>query len=50
LNEINPKTMGIKNFSGLYAIGEILNIDGFCGGFNLQNAWSTSYICANSIF
>lgn len=50
LNEINPKTMGIKNFSGLYAIGEVLNIDGFCGGFNLQNAWSTSYICANSIF
>ncbi|MBO5739040.1 aminoacetone oxidase family FAD-binding enzyme [bacterium] len=50
LNEINPKTMGIKNFSGLYAIGEILNIDGFCGGYNLQNAWSTSYICANSIF
>lgn len=49
LNEINPKTMEFKNISGLYAIGEILNIDGFCGGFNLQNAWSTAYICAESL-
>jgi predicted Rossmann fold flavoprotein len=49
LNEINPKTMGVKKVPNLYAIGEVLNIDGFCGGFNLQNAWSTAYICANSI-
>jgi predicted flavoprotein YhiN len=49
LNEINPKTMGVKEVPYLYAIGEVLNIDGFCGGFNLQNAWSTAYICANSI-
>ena len=49
LDEINPKTMEVKNIPNLYAIGEVLNIDGFCGGFNLQNAWSTAYVCANSI-
>lgn len=49
LNEINPKTMEIKTIPHLYAIGEILNIDGFCGGFNLQNAWSTAYICAEAL-
>lgn len=49
LNEINPKTMELKNIPNLYAIGEILNIDGFCGGFNLQNAWSTAFVCANAL-
>ncbi len=49
LNEVNPKTMEIKRYPNLYAIGEILNIDGFCGGFNLQNAWSTAYVCAKAI-
>lgn len=49
LNEINPKTMEIKSYPNLYCIGEVLNIDGFCGGFNLQNAWSTAFVCAKSI-
>lgn len=49
LDEINPKTMEVKKTRNLYAIGEILNIDGFCGGFNLQNAWSTAYICAKAL-
>ena len=49
LNEIIPKTMELKGIPNLYAIGEILNIDGFCGGFNLQNAWSTAYVCAEGI-
>ena len=48
LNEVNPKTMEIKNIPNLYAVGEVLNIDGFCGGFNLQNAWSTAYVCAEN--
>ena len=30
-------------------LGEILDIDGDCGGFNLQNAWSTAFVCANAI-
>ena len=50
LDEVNSKTMEIKNIPNLYAIGEVLNIDGFCGGFNLQNAWSTAYICAEAIY
>ena len=49
LDEINSKTMECKNIPNLYCIGEILNIDGFCGGFNLQNAWSTAYVAANNI-
>ena len=49
LDEINPKTMEAKNYPNLYFIGEVLNIDGFCGGFNLQNAWSTAYVAAESI-
>lgn len=49
LNEVNAKTMELKKISNAYAIGEILNIDGLCGGFNLQNAWSTAYICAEGI-
>lgn len=49
LKQINPKTMEAKNFSGLYFCGEVIDVDGFCGGFNLQNCWSTGYIAANSI-
>ena len=49
LDEVNSKTMELKRFPNLYAIGEVLNIDGFCGGFNLQNAWSTAYVCAEGI-
>lgn len=49
LNEINSKTMEVKKIQHLYCIGEVLNIDGFCGGFNLQNAWSTAYVCAEAI-
>jgi len=49
LDEINPKTMGVKKVPNLYCIGEVLNIDGFCGGFNLQNAWSTAFVCAHGI-
>lgn len=49
LDEINPKTMESKIHKHLYVIGEALNIDGFCGGFNLQNAWSTAYVAANGV-
>lgn len=49
LDEINPKTLELKKVQNVYCIGEVLNIDGFCGGFNLQNAWSTAYVCANGI-
>ena len=49
LKEINPKTMEAKKYNGLYFCGEVLDIDGFCGGFNLQNCWSTGFVCADSI-
>ena len=34
---------------GLYAAGEVLDVDGDCGGFNLQFAWSSAYVAAQSI-
>jgi predicted Rossmann fold flavoprotein len=48
LDEINPKTMESKLVKGLYFCGEVLNIDGFTGGFNLQSCWSTGYIAGSS--
>jgi len=41
LSEVNPKTMESKICHGLFFGGEILNIDGFTGGYNLQVAWAT---------
>ncbi|MBD5402835.1 aminoacetone oxidase family FAD-binding enzyme [bacterium] len=49
LKEINAKTLESKTYSGLYFCGEVLDIDGFCGGFNLQNCWSTGYVVSQSI-
>lgn len=49
LNEVNSKTMELKKHPNIYCIGEALDIDGFCGGYNLQNAWSTAYVAAKSI-
>lgn len=48
LNEINSKTMESKIISGLFLAGEVLNIDAYTGGFNLQNAWSGAYIISNN--
>lgn len=42
--EFNAATMESKIVSGLYASGEVLDIDGDCGGYNLQWAWSSGYI------
>ncbi len=44
INEINPKTMESKIVSGLYFAGEIIDVDAYTGGFNLQIAWSTGYV------
>ncbi len=43
LTEIDPRTMESKIISGLYFCGEILDLDGPCGGYNLQIAWSTGF-------
>ena len=41
VNEINPKTMESKLIQGLYFAGEVIDVDGVTGGFNLQAAFST---------
>ena len=43
-SEINSSTMESKLVSGLYFAGEIIDVDGYTGGFNLQAAWSTGYL------
>ncbi len=49
LDEVNSKTMESKLHKGLYFCGEMLDIDGFCGGFNLQNCWSTGFLAAEGV-
>ena len=43
IKEINPKTMESKIINGLYFAGEIIDVDAYTGGFNLQIAYSTGY-------
>ena len=47
VGEVSPKTMQSKLISGLYFIGEVLDVDAYTGGFNLQIAFATAYACAN---
>ncbi len=49
VKEINPKTMESKLVKGLYFCGEVLDVDAFTGGFNLQIAFSTGYAAGSSI-
>lgn len=44
IKEINPSTMESKLVSGLFFAGEVIDVDGFTGGFNLQIAFSTGYL------
>lgn len=46
--EVDPGTMESKLVKGLYFAGEILDIDGICGGYNLQWAWSSGYIAGRA--
>lgn len=43
-DEFDPQTMGSRLVPGLYACGELLDIDGDCGGFNLQWAWASGLL------
>jgi len=47
INEINPSTMESKIVKGLYFAGEVMDIDGLCGGYNLQWAWASGYIAGS---
>ena len=49
VKEVNPKTMESKLTEGLFFAGEVLDVDAFTGGFNLQTAFSTGYAAGRSI-
>ncbi len=49
LSNIHLSTLESKRHPGLYFAGEVLDIDAITGGFNLQAAWSTGYVCAQNI-
>ena len=48
LDNVDPATLGAKQLPGLFLAGEALDIDAITGGFNLQAAWTTGWICARS--
>jgi len=48
VREVNPDTMESRLVPGLYLCGELLDVDGDCGGFNLQWAWSSGYLAGIS--
>ena len=49
LSEVNMKTMESRLVAGLYFAGELLDIDGPCGGYNIQWALSSGVLCAGNI-
>ncbi len=49
VREINPKTMSSKLVEGLYFAGEVIDVDAYTGGFNLQIAFSTAYLAAKDM-
>ena len=48
VKEISPKTMESKIIPGLYFAGEVIDVDAYTGGFNLQIAFSTGYLAGKS--
>jgi len=49
VNEINPHTMESKIVKGLFFTGEVIDVDGYTGGFNLQIAFSTGYVAGMNV-
>ena len=49
LDEVDPQTCESKKHPNLYFAGEVLDIDGFTGGFNLQNCWMTGRLAGEKI-
>ena len=49
VREVDPRTMQSKLVGGLYFAGEVLDLDAYTGGFNLQIAWSTGYVAGQSM-
>lgn len=48
MREVNPATFESRLMDNLFIVGELLDIDGDCGGYNLQWAWSSGYIAGIS--
>ncbi|MGE5591836.1 MAG: NAD(P)/FAD-dependent oxidoreductase [Bacillota bacterium] len=48
VREVNPRTMGSRLVPGLYFAGEVLDVDGISGGYNLQGAYSTGWLAGRS--
>ena len=48
IKDINPSTMESKLVSGVYFAGEVLDVDGLTGGYNLQIAWSSGFAAGNN--
>ncbi len=48
-DDVDPHTMASRRVPGLYLIGEMLDVDGDCGGFNLQWAWASAYLAAKAV-
>jgi hypothetical protein len=49
LTALQPRTLEAKNAPGLYFAGEVLDLDGVTGGYNLQAAWTTGYVAARAL-
>lgn len=47
--DINQETMESRLVPGLYFAGEVMDVDGDCGGYNLQWAWSSGYAAAKGL-
>ena len=47
---LDPKTMMVKSKPGLFFIGEVIDMDAYTGGYNLQLAFSTAYSAANGAY
>ena len=48
LRDVNPSTMESKLVKGLYVCGELLDVDGYTGGFNLHIAFATGFLAGRS--
>ena len=48
VKEINPKTLESKKVKGLFFAGELIDVDAYTGGFNLQIAYSTGYVAGSN--
>ena len=49
LPEINFRTMAVKKVPGLYAVGEMLDVDAMTGGYNFQACWTGGWVCGQAL-